>query len=501
MTQRYDQLAVTAMSVDRAVVAQRTYYCMRFPGQWKRPLCRLVQRKTGRDVVSISIDSLNRAVTALVPDCVATLKFAGQGNEDEDWLVAYREVDPRAIFALVAAWIRAENFPADQVPEVLTELDPSHLTWAPVTIDLDAPAHRHRALRLLAMDAAAALSAPGRVCPHGDLTFRRCAAATGAELISWPAVQVAGQTSFSALITMSAQTLPASDEVLVYAHFGVRRWVPVKPILSSEHGHNVYLEASLPYLPGLENSPHFGRAKIKRSRVTLDGESTHRCQWDDRVADVLQQAGCLSQLPDPEQLVATPLEHLQRNGHAAALVYSTGMVPKERVSAGLPVADREPLIEWVAETLAPSLRLVEPLPRVPIRVYRGLSRSVEPVTRAPALARSARELLGPRLDIELFTDTMESTRQATDALTTRLGVSVPRAPQLSDEPILVDVGPLTVGVRRPEMTVAASLDRGTGRNRRPVRDAVQARIAEIVDALPKPSHPTVALVEIGHPDN
>lgn len=502
MAPRYDHLAVTAMRVDTAAVTQRGNYCMRFPGQWKPPLRRLVQSTTGRDVVTIPIAPLNAAVTALVPDCIATLSYAGMGDADEDWLIAYREINPQALFTLVAAWVRAQNATAERITATLTELDPSQLAWLPVTVDLDTPEQRHRALRLLAMDAAAALSAPGRVCPHGDLTFRRCAADAGAELISWPPASLEERRPFSALITITAQTLPVSTEVIVNAHFGVRRWVHRRPNLSLAHGHNVYLDASLPYLSGLEHSPHFGRATIKRAPAkTADGETTYVTRWADPAASVLQEAGCLAQLPDPEQINADPMPYLQRSEHAAGLVYSTGMLDPERVSGGLAVADRQPLTNWVAETLAPSLPLIEPLPRVPTRAYPGLSRAVDPAKRAAALPRAAQELLGSRLDIELFTDTTESTSHALDALAGRLEVSMPAPAQLTDEALLVEVGPLTVGVRRPDASIATSLNCGPARTPRRVTEAVQTRVDEITAAVPRASHPTVALVEIGPPDS
>lgn len=162
------------------------------------------------------------------------------------------------------------------------------------------------------------------------------------------------QTPFSVKIGITAQTLPTNDEVLVYLSFGVRRWLPARGKLASDHGHSVDLAPTVPYLTGVENSRHFGIARIRRKRVTdADGTSRYAPQWDDRLAPVLAEAGCLDRLPDPQQLADKPLDFLQRHGDAAALVYKTGMLSSEKVGAGLSITDREPLMRRIVAELAP----------------------------------------------------------------------------------------------------------------------------------------------------
>lgn len=497
MAPRYDYLAITALRPNDAVSAGRGYFSMSFPGRWKPVLRRLAQGATGRDVASIPIRSLNAAITALVPDCVVTLKRAGYGDDDEEWLLAYHAVPPDAIFALVTAWVRARTAPPERIAETLRELDACHLSWTPVHVELGSPTGR--AIRLLAMDVAASLSKPGAVCPYGDLTFRRCATDDGAELISWPPARPTERTPYSIKITITAHTLPTSDEISAHLDFGVRRWMPIKTSLA-DHGHSVYLATAVPYLSGVVNSRHFGRASIRTVRTTQDHGTTYLPRWNDDFAKVLDEVGCLARLPDPEQLAADPAALLGSDGDAAALVYSTGMLSKEWVSAGLTALDREALMSWVSAALRPELLQVDPLPRVRAQVYPSVKRDRDVAAQVPLLRAATRAVVGPRLDIELHTDTTAATSLALDALSIRLGTAMPTAAEVDGGPRSVDLDGMIITVRRPVLSIARALDRGSEKRRGPVPTAVQGRVEEIDRALGRASSPTVALVEIGDPE-
>src|SRR5690554_6714589 len=136
MAPQYDQLAVTVLRLDPAAPITRDYHLMRFPGQWNKPLSRLSQAQRGGEVTSLPIASPNDPITALVPDCVITLPYAGRGDNDQDWLLAYREVNPKAIFNLVAAWVRSQKATPEQIALTLSQLNAADLTWSPVKIDL-----------------------------------------------------------------------------------------------------------------------------------------------------------------------------------------------------------------------------------------------------------------------------------------------------------------------------------------------------------------------------
>ncbi|GAA1801323.1 hypothetical protein GCM10009682_23940 [Luedemannella flava] len=504
---RYDHLAVTTLRLDPSVAMPRVYHQLRFPGVWKDPLRRLAQAARGGSVASIPIQSLNDAITALVPDCVVTMTRATQGNDDQDWLLTYRKIDTRALFSIVAGWVRAQKAGPNQIAATLTQLDPADLDrqWSQLNVDLAAVQHRDLAFRLLPMEIAATLSQPDVVCGHGDLRFRRCATDTGAELISWPPLAIEEETPYSVKIGITTQTIPTSSELFVYMTFGVRRWVPVRAKLAFDHGHNVYLAPTLPYVTGLANSRHFGRARIRLTRSSAaDGNTSYGPQWDDALARVLHQVGCLSRLPDPQQLTDKPMDYLQREGDAAALVYSPGMLGrrKEKVSAGLSPADREPLITWVTETLTPHLHLLEPQLRVPASVYPQLRRATNVNEQATTFPAQICSVIGQRLDIDLFTDTAPSTTYALTALAARLGVNLPTADQLTDTGIMVDCGALTLGLRRSSSPgITADLDRDAPGAGKKLQDAVQARVTHIEATVPRAKVPTIALVEIAGPDS
>src|SRR6185436_17318843 len=119
MAPYYQHLAVTVLRTDPMVAIERQYHIMHFPGRWKEPLRELARAQHGRDKVTIPVADLNSAIAALVPDCVTTMKYAGNGDRDEEWLLAYQEINKVAIFSLVAAWVRAQKATDDQIRQTL----------------------------------------------------------------------------------------------------------------------------------------------------------------------------------------------------------------------------------------------------------------------------------------------------------------------------------------------------------------------------------------------
>jgi hypothetical protein len=91
MAPQYDALAVTALRLATDAPLDRAYHVMRFPGRWKEILRQQARARSGREIVTIPITSLNAAITALMPDCVITMTSVGRGNDDQDWLLAHRE--------------------------------------------------------------------------------------------------------------------------------------------------------------------------------------------------------------------------------------------------------------------------------------------------------------------------------------------------------------------------------------------------------------------------
>lgn len=489
---RYNDLAITVMRLDPEYPIAREYHAMCFPSRWKEPLRWLAEASRGGLAARIPIASLNDAIAAVVPDCVVKRTYADDGDgADQDWLLAYHPVDPRAIFQLVTAWVRAQKATSADIESTLSQLSPDDLNWSSVRIGPDLPFSQ--LARLIPMEVANTLSRPDAKVPFGDLRFVRCPTNIGAELMSWPPERIENQEPFSVTIGISTQTVPFSSELLVYLSFGVRRWMPVRGNLKVGQSYPAYLAPTHPYLSGLAPSRHFGTAKIQIVRVPQEGgRNAWLPQWHQELARVLDRTGCLSQLPNPEQLVADPSE-LLRSGDAAALVYRHGMLPREKVSEGLPVGDRAQLMSWAIDELAPHLRPVEPLSRQKHTIYKGLATAAKGVIALDVL----RDAIGPRLTVELLTDSDSTTQYALDRLGERLGVEFPRAYELGESETLLDFGSVTVGVRR--ITTPSKYADFKGDKPRP-QAAVEAQVDLITELPGQATHPTIALVEISGQD-
>ncbi|GAA4243243.1 pPIWI_RE module domain-containing protein [Dactylosporangium darangshiense] len=502
----YDHMRVGAFRLTADTVMRRTYRLLRFPATWKpalRALSAAATRRTNGEPVRIAITALNSALTALVPDLLVVARKVSVEAGDEDWLYSYHPVPPRALFTVIAAWIRAHEAPQQVIDQTLTAIRADDLVWREISLDLADKDSRALAFRLLPMEAAAILTQPTAGCPYGDTLiaqFRRCPTDTGAEIMSWPPFGTDSGAPFSVTTRITAQTHPFSNDLNLYLHVGTRRWMPEFGSLSMQHGHNVFLAPTLPYLPGLSNSRHFTKAKIELARLgtRADGKPDWGARWDDKLARLLAETGCLARLPDPRQLRANPLDWLHRDGDAAALVYRTGMLKREQVSAGLSLTDRAPVLDWAEQILAPHLTLTPPLARTNAPVY-TTTRTNTPDPDPVRLCTEAANLTGGRLDIELFTGE-QSTQHTLDALTARLGVVMPTLAELRDAPRIVATDKLAVHLRLlalPEITADLEPDRDVTSRTQRREQAVTDRAERIQTALPAAEHPTIAIVEIG----
>src|SRR5262249_14018264 len=155
----------------------------------------------GPDRVSVPIGSLNRVLTALVPDLVHVARYATRG-EDPVWLFSGTPVAEEAIFAITAAWVRAFGWrsPAS-LERALAAMTPSDLRWEEFSVaharqlQLTVSGEQQErglanlaVFRLLPNQIAARLTLPGLVCDHAGYetsAFRRCPAEEGAAIMSW----------------------------------------------------------------------------------------------------------------------------------------------------------------------------------------------------------------------------------------------------------------------------------------------------------------------------
>lgn len=508
-----------------------TYWLMRFPARWKPRLLTLAGGP-GWDRVSIPIGSLNRVLTALVPDLVHVARYAARG-EDPVWLFSRTPVAKEAIFAITAAWVRAFGWrsPAS-LEQALAAMTPSDLQWEEFSVDYarqlqltGSSEHNERGLanlavfRLLPHQIAARLTMPGLVCDHAGCetsAFRRCPAEEGAEIMSWPPHRPADKP-FSFTIGLSAQTLPLDEGMRLYAHFGVRRWVHRTPVLDARSHHSVYINPSVPWVTGVTYSPSLQRASI-RLRIEGNGEQTvRRAVWSDLLAQVLRELGAAGYLDLPESIRTNPIGLLDRESGGGALVYREGMLsfpgrpPRSHpASPGLALIDRPRLLEWAASEITPTLRLARPLPRSGVQVFPALHKAPDKgaVRDAARLRAAIRDATGaPKLNLEIYYDTRQILDQAISELQDQLGVkfrlpediSAMRVSACADTPELditlavQPVGALGADLE-PNPRLRSIIER--------LHHAVQYRGDQIRHALPSsdPAVPAAALVEIAGKD-
>lgn len=508
-----------------------TYWLMRFPARWKPRLLTLAEGP-GPDRVSIPIGSLNRILTALVPDLMHVAPYATRG-EDPVWLFSGTPVAREAIFAITAAWVRAFGWrsPAS-LEHALASMSPSDLQWEEFSVDYarqlqltGSGEQKERRLanlavfRLLPHQIAARLTLPGLVCDHAGYetsAFRRCPAEEGAAIMSWPPHRPADKP-FSFTIGLSAQTLPLGQGMRLYAHFGARRWVHRTPVLDTRSHHSIYINPSVPWVTGVTYSPSLQRASI-RLRSDRDGEqAARRAVWSDLLARVLRELGVAGHLDLPESVRANPKARLDRESGGAALVYREGMYTfpgrspgRHPASPGLALIDRPRLLEWASSKISPALRLASPLPRSDVRVFPALHKppGKDPVRDATRLRAAIREATGaPKLNVEIYYDTRQILDQAISELQDQLGVKF----RLPDDASATRV---SVEARTPELdiTLAVQPVGALGADLEPnprlrntiqrLHHAVQYRGDQVRHVLPAsdPAVPAVALVEIAGRD-
>ncbi|MEU0486472.1 DUF3962 domain-containing protein, partial [Streptosporangium sp. NPDC006013] len=367
---RYNNLAVTVVRLAPEYPIKRTFYFLSFPRHWKESLHWLATAsQRNRLTTRIPIATLNDAITAVIPDCIVTQPYVD--DADQDWLLTCNPVDPKVLFRLVTAWVRAQKATPEQIESTLSQLSPADLTWSSINIGPDAPFSL--LARLIPMEVAATLARPHAQAPLGNLRFVRCPAKRGAELMSWPPERIEDGEPFSVTISISVQTMPFSNELQVHLSFGVRRWMASRGRLAIGRRYSAYFTPA--HHPPSEQtaSQHLGTAKIELAQLSEKGGRSARLPgWPTALARVLDQAGYLHQMPDPRQLVEEPSE-LLKSPDPTALVYSHEMSPWPKVSDGLPVVDRSQLMSWVVGELAPHFRPVEPLRREKSSVYKGLT--------------------------------------------------------------------------------------------------------------------------------
>ncbi|MEU6060341.1 DUF3962 domain-containing protein [Streptomyces sp. NPDC047097] len=488
----------------------------------------------------VPVGRLNSLLQALAPDVVSVAKWIDV-TRDEPWLYARKPVPRDVLTTLLTTWVqdlRPEPEHRKEVRTALRELRLGELRWekreVPLLAGATTPsgtADPENRLYQLLPDALAGLvlerSEPFTYA-GGSLVFRGVArrpSDRGAELLSWPPDRYddrdGRQWWFSALFTITLQTVPFSPDIQVHVRTGVRRWATRTGtnglFLPPRRASSVYLLTDAPWIGDLPEGTASARFSV--ARLAYDRELGAR-RWEGGGPDgMLTRLRLRQTLPEPGELLRRPTDWLDQPGRVtAAVVHSTAM-GSHGVKAGLMPGDRVPLMEWFEGALP------EGLVRAPDHVraerYPPLRRSVgkvsdveaEKAEEAAALRRDvAGALEGEPLRLEFFWLTEPNRDAGVRALRTVLRLLEEGEHKRTDEE--AGRSRQTLTWHTPELTVELLLDRVGGLadglplaagsvKTGALRAALAARRDEAVRRLPMApakGKVTLALVEIHDKD-
>lgn len=439
--------------------SQLTLWALPFPSSWRAALTLLEQERTNREgrEVSLPIRPLNDLVTALFSQLMTVPGMARAEQEDKPappWLLAHEPIAPESIVRLVRGWCWEMFAACPSFQVVLPLVKADDLAWTQITLPLAAPQRNgtadpqgltYTALPAYLADRLAQTGVTIRLYER-DCELVRVPSDQGAELITWPPVQVKDRqqrpSHFSYVITFSVQTLVGNPQPRVHVHFGVRRWVS-RPILEGgkvylgTNARSVYLRTTEPWL-GLSPGPMFTRARIRaRYQEPADGGRPQRLpSWDGHIPDIAANRLDIA-WPDSEELARNPLLYLNppgKDGVVAAIVEQT---PRYHlVQQGMGLDEHKRLTEIIAERLSDVLDLVPPLRRID-QITKSERHALEknlrmlpPELRLGGLAAS----VGPQVTMEVWWQTDAWRNMVIDRIRALLERERPETPATGDTP-------------------------------------------------------------------
>ncbi|MFE1320898.1 pPIWI_RE module domain-containing protein [Kitasatospora phosalacinea] len=508
------------------------YRVIGFPGEWRAEFADLYRRRWRRreHPVGLPVRKLNELLRAAAPGLVATGRGVGSGGE-LPWFYATQDMPAELVGPLLASWVMTLAPTDDTDPErlaghraaldrALAMIDEHRPQWGQESVDLTSTevseggtAQPDRRLyHLLPEQIGARLTArPLRL--HGtDLSFRLVTREQGVELVSWPPRQYTrGKRTwhYSALVTVTVQTVPFATALRVHVEYGIRRWVTGSTVwLPPGRGATVLLDTPVPW-PG----DHGPRQRLSVNTLAF-GRGAAGPGWRRHsLVGLLPELDVLRAYPQPAELVADPAGWLTgRDGVAAGVVHSTAM-GSHGVGTGLMPLERSLIDRWVEECLSPVLRRTADLERA----HRRSTPALLPTARVkdPQLANARLQqrvearrgavraaLGGMPLLVDVLWQTEETRDELVAALREWLGLPVGGG---TDDGFDCEVDGLRVTVRaRPLGTLGAALTIGAepGRSRsQVVSEAVRERIGRVAGHLGSEHGPLgLALVETLGPD-
>ncbi|MFF1416126.1 pPIWI_RE module domain-containing protein [Streptomyces sp. NPDC058280] len=515
------------------------YYTLSFPQSHRKHLLDLYRLGLKRpdNCLGVPVGRLNALLQALAPEVVSVAKWLDV-SRDEPWLYARRPVPHDVFSTLMHTWVRnlrPEKEHRQAVREALSELRLGELRWErreiPMLSRTPTPggtAEPDGRLYQLLPDALAdrVLGLKPFSYAGGSLEFRGVArrpSDRGAELLSWPPDRHEDRDGrtwwFSALLTLTLQTVPFSPEFRIHLRCGVRRWATRTGLhglyLPPRQATSVYLLANAPWIADCPES--WASARFSVGRLRYDRELRAR-RWEAGGPDgMLSQLRLRQPLPEPDDLTRRPVDWLTGTGQVTAAVVHSAPMGAHGVRAGLMPGDRVPLTEWFEHALPDEL--VRAPDQVRASLYPKSRRRAKdhdeetPEPDAPettARRREMAELLeGGPLRVEFLWLTEPIRDAGVQALATVLGLTGETVLESTGEAAAPDGE--TLSWRTPELTVELRLARigGLADNlglsadnkwkTKALHTAIAGRREQIVRLLPDTtadSRASLALLEI-----
>ncbi|MFE4358410.1 pPIWI_RE module domain-containing protein [Kitasatospora sp. NPDC056800] len=508
------------------------YRVIDFPDGWRDEFLGLYRRRWRRreEPVGLPIRKLNELLRAAAPGLVATGRGAG-GSAEVPWFYASQDMPAELVGPLLASWVMTLPPADDADPEraadhraaldrALAVIDEYSPRWRNESVDLTAArltdggtAQPDRRLyHLLPEQIGARLIARPLRLNGVNLSFRQVTRNQGVELVSWPPRQYTrGRRTwhYSALVTVTVQTVPFASRFRVHVDYGIRRWTGSQVWLPPGRGATVLLDIPLPW-PGDHGPSH----RLTSNTLAFNRRLGMPAWRRHSLVELLPEFDVLRTYPKPADLIADPADWLDgRDGVAAGVVHSTAM-GAHGVGAGLMPLERSLVDQWVEEGLTPVFRRVAGLERAhrkPTPVLLPTAKSKDPQVedeRVRQRVRARRAALRAALDDRpLLVDVLWQTEETRDELVAALHewLGLPPGPGHTEAVQEWQLGGLRVELRvRPlgSLGAALPLDGGPGRSRSQVLSAaVRERAARTAGFLGSGIDPVgLALVETLGPD-
>lgn len=355
---------------------EETYYALAFPAAWREPIRRLLYgEKTGpEDYRGIPIKGVNSVIRAMAPDLVSVAKWATR-DDRKPWLYTGKEYPEAILKQLIVTWLHTRKpspLDYDRLSRTIEELDISALRWRLTGVSLSQqtlspggtavpePYLYHLLPDILAARIREKIG-PYEYCGT-RVEFHQVATDEGAELMSWPpSVHVPVHKGkalqpwhFSGTIKIRLRTVPFDPVPRIHLSVGIRRWErgDSKGRVRWSGGDlpTAYLRADGPWLNGAGQPARFAAAPLK---VWYDKDEISARWAHSSPAAILERLDASRDFPDAAKLALDAegwLDHV--DGVTAAVTYHT-MMGYHGVGAGIMPDERQRLIHWAGQALAP----------------------------------------------------------------------------------------------------------------------------------------------------